>query len=62
VERKRQILSKRDSREAHVAPSGLRQEQNYANEMEDSVAVCREATRKMKRPPGNWTAFSFKGE
>jgi hypothetical protein len=45
-----------------VAPSGLRQEQNYANETEDSVAVCREATRKMKRPPGNWTAFSFKGE
>jgi hypothetical protein len=27
-----------------------------------SQAVCREATRRMKRPSGNRTAFSFKGE
>jgi hypothetical protein len=30
--------------------------------IKNSEAVCREATRSMKRPSGNRTAFSFKGE
>jgi len=36
-------------------PSGLHQEQHFDSEHEESVAVT-------KRPSGNRTAFSFKGE
>ena len=62
VERKRQILSHRVCREADHAPSGSHQEQIAFDDRQKSLAVCREATKRMKRPSGNRTAFSFKGE
>jgi hypothetical protein len=49
-------------READHAPSGVHQEQIAFNIDKESVAVCREATIMTKRPSGNRTAFSFKGE
>jgi hypothetical protein len=49
-------------READHAPSGLHQEQIAFDVDKKSQAVCREATKRTKRPSGNRTAFSFKGE
>jgi len=59
---KRQILPKKKFREADHAPSGSHQEQIAFDIDKKSLAFCREATTRTKRPSGNRTAFSFKGE
>jgi len=59
---KRQILSKKKCREADHVLSGSHQEQIAFDVDKKSQAVCREATKRTKRPSGNRTAFSFKGE
>jgi hypothetical protein len=50
------------SREADLRAEQLHQEQIAFNVDQKSQAVCREATKRMKRPSGNRTASSFKGE
>jgi hypothetical protein len=56
------FVEKRNAARPSRVPSGSHQEQLAFNVDKKSLAVCREATKRTKRPSGNRTAFSFKGE
>jgi len=66
TERSDKFCPPHPSREAHGRRAARIKSGNSANQEEEPVAVWSEAKlrdrEKMKRPSGNRTAFSFKGE
>jgi hypothetical protein len=62
VVRSDQFCRKETAARPTCVPSGVHQAQIAFDVDKNSLAVCREATIRTKRPSGNWTAFSFKGE